>query len=454
MNITSEKLSNLELRIKMEIEENDYNERVTRQLKNYQHKATVPGFRKGMAPMGLIQRMYKSAVVADEVQNLLGEKLYKYLDDEKLDILGSPLSNDELTPTPDFAHQTAFTFYFDAALMPEVNIDWSKVDAKLMQVKVGAKDIEKQVEYISRQYGKFETPETIGEGDYIYGKIVELDKEGNEKEGGVQSFVSFELTNVKDEEIRNSIIGKKAEEAMVFNMGKAFAAAEIERILRIETAAAKKFKSDVRLTISGCSRITPHALDNELFDRVFPGENIATEEAFRKAIGKQIERANGDQCEIVYVNQVRKQLLDQFNAELPEAFLKRWILSRSKDDKLTAEKIEADWAEKYLPGIKWELLDSALEKIESITPTHAEVVARIKELISRNGERNADEDEAAYEKRMNEAAESIARDENNSRQIVDQLSVRKTFALFKKQLNPEVEKVTAKEFEERATKGE
>lgn len=453
MNITSEKLSSLELRIKLEIGENDYKERVDRQLKEYQHKATVPGFRKGMAPMGLIQRMYKSAIVADEVQNLLGENLYKYLDDEKLEILGSPLSNDEMTATPDFAKETSFTFYFDAALAPEVNIDWSKIDVKLTQVKVGAKDIDKQIDYITRQYGKFETPETIGEGDYVYGKVVELDKAGNEKEGGVQSFVSFELANVKDEEIRNSIIGKKAEEAVVFNMGKAFSAAEIERTLRIETAAAKKFKSDVRLTISGCSRITPHAIDAELFERVFPGETIKDEAAFRKAIGKQIERANNEQSEILYVNQVRKALLDQFNAEVPEAFLKRWILSRSKDEKLTAEQLDAEWAEKYLPGIKWELIDGALNKIEPINPTHAEVVARIKELLGRNDSRQDGEDDAAYDKRLTEAAESIARDENNSRQLVDQLYVSKTFAMLKKQLKPEVEKVTAKEFETRA-KGE
>lgn len=453
MNITSEKLSNLELRIKLEIGENDYKERVDRQLKEYQHKATVPGFRKGMAPMGLIQRMYKSAIVADEVQNLLGENLYKYLDDEKLEILGSPLSNDEMTATPDFAKETSFTFYFDAALAPEVNIDWSKIDVKLTQVKVGAKDIDKQIDYITRQYGKFETPETIGEGDYVYGKVVELDKAGNEKEGGVQSFVSFELANVKDEEIRNSIIGKKAEEAVVFNMGKAFSAAEIERTLRIETAAAKKFKSDVRLTISGCSRITPHAIDAELFERVFPGETIKDEAAFRKAIGKQIERANNEQSEILYVNQVRKALLDQFNAKVPEAFLKRWILSRSKDEKLTAEQLDAEWAEKYLPGIKWELIDGALNKIEPINPTHAEVVARIKELLGRNDSRQDGEDNADYDKRLTEAAESIARDESNSRQLVDQLYVSKTFAMLKKQLNPEVEKVTAKEFETRA-KGE
>ena len=95
MNITREKNGDLDLCIKMEIAESDYAEKVMKQLKEYRQKATVPGFRKGMAPMGLIQRMYKSALTADVVQNLMGESLYKYIDDEKLDLIGSPLANDE-----------------------------------------------------------------------------------------------------------------------------------------------------------------------------------------------------------------------------------------------------------------------------------------------------------------------------------------------------------------------
>ena len=131
MNITRENLGDLDLCIKIEIAESDYAEKVTKQLKEYQHKATVPGFRKGMAPMGLIQRMYKTSVVADVVQGLLGDSLYKYIDDEKLNIIGSPLSNEEKNGAVDFEKSKDFTFYFDAALSPEVNIDWTKVDAKV-----------------------------------------------------------------------------------------------------------------------------------------------------------------------------------------------------------------------------------------------------------------------------------------------------------------------------------
>ncbi len=450
MNITREKLGDLDLCIKIEIAESDYAEKVTKQLKEYQHKATVPGFRKGMAPMGLIQRIYKSAVVADAVQELLGESLYKYIDDEKLDLLGSPLSNEEKNGTIDFAKATDYTFYFDAALAPEINIDWSKVDTKLCSVKVTAKDVDAQIDNIVKRYGKFESPETVGEGDTVYGKAVELTKEGTEKEGGMNVFCSFELSDMKDAELAAPFMGKKAEEKVVFNPSKAFTASQLEKIFRLDTAAAKKFKSDVELTISGCSHITPAEVNEELFERIFPGEGIKSVDKFRKAISAQIEKANDEQCQILYVNQVRKQLLENFNAPMPEAFLKRWILSRNEDKNVTAETIEEQWADTYVPSLKWEMIDGALNKIKSIDPTQNEIVDAIKDILRHtDGEPQEGETPEQAEARLEQAARTIAQDRRNVQQIIDKLYVEKTFRLFKEQLNPEVEKVTAKEFAER-----
>lgn len=449
MNITRENLSDLDLRIKIEIEENDYQESVAKQLKEYRNKANIPGFRKGTAPMGLIQRMYKNAVVADEVQKMLGESLYKYIDNEKLEIMGSPLSNDELTPEPDFAKQTSFTFVFDAALMPEVKINWDNINVTLAHITTTEQDVDTQIDYLSKQNGKFETPETIGENDYIYGKAVELNADGSEKEGGVSTFVSFELTTVKDEEIRNSLIGKKAEESVVFNAAKAFSADAIVKNFRLDEETAKNFNADIKLTISGCSRITPHEINEEFYEMIFPGEGIKDADAFRKAVAQSIDKANDEQCEILFVNQVRKALLDQFDTPIPEAFLKRWILSRSKEEKITAESVEAEWNEKYLPGIKWELIDGTLNKIQSIEPTYDEIVNYIKSIISKNAKREEGEDEKDYEKRIDEAAKSIAKDENNSRQIIDKIYVQKTAKMLREQLKPTVENISAKEFETR-----
>lgn len=449
MNISRENLGELDLLIKIEVAESDYAEQVSKQLKEYQKKASVPGFRKGMAPMGLIQRIYKSSIVADQVQNILGESLYKYLDDEKLDIIGSPLSNDEKTGKPDFEKDKDFVFYFDAALMPQVNLSWDKVNAPLYQIKVNPKDIDRQVDEICQRYGSFETPETVGEKDFVYGKAEELDKDGNVKEGGVSTFTSFDLSTVKNsEDILPLFVGKKAEEKVVFNAAKAFSAADIEKNFHIDAAAAKKFKSDVQFTISGCSHITPHEINDELFAKVFPGETVKDVAAFRKMLGKELEKSYNEQADILYVNEVRKQLIENFDAPMPEAFLKRWILSRGEKD-LTAETLDAEWNEKYLPSLKWEIVDVALNKISSIELTQNEIVDYIKDILSKNDVAKEGEDKKAQDERLEQSARTIAKDRQNVQQIVDRLTVQKTCKLFKEQLKPEGEKVTIKEFAEK-----
>jgi len=449
MNITRENLSDLELCIKVDIAETDYQESVKKQLKDYQKKATVPGFRKGMAPMGLIERMYKGAIVGDTVQNTLNTSLFKYIDDEKLHILGMPMSNDEKTGDVDFAHQKDFTFYFDVAVAPEFEIAWDKVQVVYNQIKVSAKEVDAEVNNITSRYGKFESPETIGAGDIVYGKLVELDKKGAPKEGGVDTFTSLNLLNLKDAELLPLFEGKKAEDKIVFNLYKAFPVADIERALRVDNATAKKFKSDVELTVSGVSRIIPHELNDELYGKVFPGQTFKDEAAFRKALQKEIEKANNEQSDWLYVNQVRQALVDGFDAKLPESFLKRWFASRGEKD-VTPETIEADWTEKYLPSLKWELIESKLESIQPVEPTNNQIVDYIKDVLRRNDTPAADEKKEQTEERLEKAARSIAADRQNVGQVVDRIYADNLAKIFKGQLKPVVEKVSAKEFGERA----
>ena len=449
MNITRENLSDLELCIKVDIEENDYIENVNKQLKEYQHKATIPGFRKGMAPKGLIERMYKAAIVGDAVQEQLNSSLFKYIDDEKLHILGMPMSNDEKTGTVDFGKQKDFSFYFDAALAPEFNIEWDKIDVKYSQVSVTAKDVDAEMKRVVERFGKFETPETVSAGDYMYGKAVELDKKGAVKEGGIDAFASFNLANLKDAELLPLFEGKKAEDKIVFNPYKAFPVADLERALHIDNAAAKKFKADIEFTLSGISRIVPHEVDAELFQQVFPGQEVKDEAAFRKLLKKEIEKANNEQSDYLFVNQVRKALLDQFSAPLPEAFLKRWFASRGEKD-MTPEAIEADWNDKYVPSLKWELIEAKLEEFGPVNPTNNQIVDYIKDILRRNDRPVEGETKEQAEDRLEKAAQSIAADRKNVGQLTDRIFADNLSKLFKEQVKPEVEKVSAKEFAERA----
>lgn len=449
MNITRENLSDLELCIKVDIEENDYIENVNKQLKEYQHKATIPGFRKGMAPKGLIERMYKAAIVGDAVQEQLNSNLFKYIDDEKLHILGMPMSNDEKTGAIDFGKQKEFSFYFDAAIAPEFNIEWDKIDVKYNQVSVTAKDVDAEMKRVVERFGKFETPEAVSAGDYMYGKAVELDKKGNVKEGGIDAFASFNLVNLKDAELLPLFEGKKAEDKIVFNPYKAFPVADIERALHIDNATAKKFKSDIEFTLSGISRIVPHEVNAELFQMVFPGQEVKDEAAFRKLLKKEIEKANNEQSDYLFVNQVRKALLDQFSAPLPENFLKRWFASRGEKD-MTPESIEADWNDKYVPSLKWELIEAKLEEIAPVNPTQNQIVDYIKDILRKNDQKIEGETKEKAEERLEQAARSIAADRKNVGQLTDRIFADNLSKLFKDQVKPEVEKVSAKEFAERA----
>ena len=448
MNVTREQLGDLDLSIRIDIEESDYAERVKKQLKSYQQRAQVAGFRKGNAPMGLIQRMYKQSIMANEIQDILSENLYKYIADEKLELLGGPLSNEEKTGAVDFANATSFTFYFDAALAPKINIAWDKVTGSLMQIKLSAKDIDKRVEDIAKRSGKFETPEAIGENDHVYGKVEELDKEKNVKEDGLTTFASFELSQLKDDEARQLFIGKKVGDVVPFNVAKAFTPSEIESVFRMENAAAKKFKSEVQMTISGCSRITPHELNDELFAQVFPGEEFKDAAAFRKRLSKEMEKEFNEQCDMIYVQEVRKQLEDNMTEPIPEQFLKRWLVSRGDKD-MTAESVDQQWESSYLPSIKWEIISSKLNEIAPVEPTQNQLTDYVKDILRNSSPKAADENDKAYEDRLEESARSITSHPEQLTQLRSRLSLQNLASIFKGQLKPEVEKVSIKEMTER-----
>lgn len=445
MNISRENLGDLDLCIKIEIAENDYAEKVTKQLKEYQRKATVNGFRKGMAPMGLIQRMYKPAITGEVVQELLSESLYQYIKDENLDIVGTPLSNDEKTGEIDFAKGTDFAFYFDAALTPELNISWGKVDAKLYSIELSDKDVDAYTETLQDRFGKFDTPEVVGQGCHVYGKVVELDGDGKENEEGLSAFVTFPLDEIKDADVAGLFYGKKAEDKVVFNPAKVFTPSQLEKNFHLDSDAAQAFKSDVEFTVSGCSRITRAEVNEDFFNEVFPGEGIKDAEAFHKALSAHMEEGNNEQCQILYTNQVRKQLIDNFDAPIPESFLKRWILSRGDKD-VTAESIEQEWSTKYMPSLKWEFLDGALNKIKALEPTQDDIVAVVKGMLHKNDLANEGEDDNTVEERINKTAISIAQNRKAVQRIVDELYNKNVFALFQEQLKPEVEKVSSEEF--------
>lgn len=449
MNITRENIGELELLIKVEIEANDYQEKVTKKLKSYRQSATIPGFRKGMAPMGLIQKYYKTSVTADEVQNTLNDALYKYIVDEKLDLIGTPLSNDGKTGEIDFEKGTDFTFYFDAATFPHMELAWDKLEAKLYQVKVGAKDVEEQISSMQRNYGKFEVPTELAlDEDAVYARYFELEK-GERKEGATEKFVTFPMSKIKDEKIKAMFMGKKEKDVVTFNVGKAFSTSDIEYLFHLDNEAAKKYKIDIELSISSLARITPHEINEEFFKTVFPTEDITAEDQFKKRVKKSLEESYEEQCRMLYVNEVEKWFLDNFNTTLPTEFLQRYVAERGSKE-TTLDEVVSTWETAYLPSIKIEILEESLSKEGNINPAKADVVNEVVRILKERDTKNGEETEEAYEKRINDMAEEIAKDRKNVEQIYGRLRGAMMFKLFNEKAKPETEKITTKEFAEKA----
>ena len=446
MNITRENTGELELLIKVEISESDYQENVEKQLKEYQKKAVVAGFRRGNAPMGLIKKMYQKAIVADEVQSVIGQSLYKYIEDENLKIVGSPLSNDEKTGEIDFDKKD-FVFYFDAAFMPKANIQWKNIDVKRTQIKVSSKEIDEQLDDAARRFGKFETPETVEQTDFVYGKVVEMEN-GNVKEGGLNTFMSLEMKKLKATNFKKLFAEKKVEDKVVFNPSKVLDAETIAASFRMKEEEAQNFVSDVELSISGISRITPHEINEELFAKMFPNENIKNVDDVKKKMKAETEKVYEEQCKMLFNAEVRKALIDQFTEYIPTEFIQKWLASRGEKD-MTLENIVAEWDGKYLPSIKWEFIESSLREMKDIDPTQNEVVDYIKGVMTSYDLRKEDEDEKAYDERIEKAARTIAQDKNNVGQVYEKIYSEKLFALLEENIKPEVEKMTIKEFSER-----
>ena len=446
MNITRENTGELELLIKVEISESDYQENVEKQLKEYQKKAVVAGFRRGNAPMGLIKKMYQKAIVADEVQSVIGQSLYKYIEDENLKIVGSPLSNDEKTGEIDFDKKD-FVFYFDAALMPKANIQWKNIDVKRTQIKVSSKEIDEQLDDAARRFGKFETPETVEQTDFVYGKVVEME-DGNVKEGGLNTFMSLEMKKLKATNFKKLFAEKKVEDKVVFNPSKVLDAETIAASFRMKEEEVQNFVSDVELSISGISRITPHEINEELFAKMFPNEDIKNVDDVKKKMKAETEKVYEEQCKMLFNAEVRKALIDQFTEYIPTEFIQKWLASRGEKD-MTLENIVAEWDEKYLPSIKWEFIESSLREMKDIDPTQNEVVDYIKGVMTSYDLRKEDEDEKAYDERIEKAARTIAQDKNNVGQVYEKIYSEKLFALLEENIKPEVEKMTIKEFSER-----
>jgi len=236
MNVTQEKIDDLNSLLTVKVEENDYTERVENVLKDYRKKASVPGFRPGKVPMGMIRKMYGKAIMVEEVNKIISESISKHIVEEKLSLLGEPLPS-EKQKTIDFDNDKDYEFAFDLGHAPEFELSLTQRDKlTYYQIKVDEKRIETSMENYAQRYGNIESVDTVNEKEVIRGELVELDKEGKVLEGGIKNenaSISYEF--IKDEVIKKKFAGANKNQIISFNPKKAFEnETEIASLLKLK----------------------------------------------------------------------------------------------------------------------------------------------------------------------------------------------------------------------------
>ncbi|MDR2234002.1 MAG: trigger factor [Tannerella sp.] len=331
--------------VKMEIEKNDYAETYDKNLRQYRQQANIPGFRKGMAPLGLIKKMVGKTVLVDELNKLIVENLNKYLKDNDIRIIGEPMPNETERVDMDLDVQENFTFYFDIAFAPVIPLKFTKRD-KLDRYEIIIDDemVDDQIESYKKSYGTYDKVETVTPEDMVKGIVTEL-ADGQPKEGGIVLEEAILMPSyIKGKREQAKFLKAKLYDKVVFNPQKAYKnePVEIASFLKIDKEAAKAITSDFQFEINEITHYQEPEMNKEFFQAVVGKDSIETIEDFREQIRASIKDTYVQQSDYLFIKDARALILKKAGkVEFADALLKRMFLSTSSES--TPEKIEADY---------------------------------------------------------------------------------------------------------------
>lgn len=364
MNVSLTNVDSVNAILQITVAKADYQEKLDNALKTFRKKANVPGFRPGTVPMGMVKKMYGKSVLAEEINKLVGENLYNYIQENKLNVLGEPLPNEEKQQPIDFSVEEDYDFFFDLALAPEIKLSLTKKDkVTYYAIEVNEELVEKQMDSYKANYGKYEKiEEGAKETDLIRGTISELEN-GAVKEGGIFVEAGIVMPSyMKDEAEQAKFVGSKAGDVIVFNPGKAYAGneTEIASMLHIEKDAVDAIAAEFQFAITEITRYKEADLDQDLFNKVFGEGNVTTEADFIAKVKETISDQFAPDSDYKFLLDA-KELLEKKVGDLqfPDAFLKRWLIASGEER--TAESVENDYP-KILADLRFHLIKEQIAK--------------------------------------------------------------------------------------------
>ncbi|MBQ4023607.1 MAG: trigger factor [Prevotella sp.] len=379
MKVTFENPDKVNGLMTLTVEEADYQANVDKALKNYRKKAQMPGFRPGMVPMSLIKRQYGTAVKVEEINKLLGQEIYKYVNDNKIMMLGEPMPSDKQTPV-DVEGAAPYTFVFDIAVAPEFKIeltDKDKID--YYNITVDDELVNRQVDMFAQRAGHNEKVEDYQENDMIKGDLRELDENGSTKEGGIElSEATVMPTYIKDEEQKKLFEGAKLGDIITFNPRKAYQSdAELASFLKVDKANLGYHAGNFSYQITEISRYVKSEVNQSLFDQVYGEGTVKDEKEFREKIAEGLKAQFVNDSDFRFIHDLRKYCEDKVGElTFPDDLLKRIMKNNNKDK--GEEYVDKNFAAS-IKELKWHLIKEQLVTANGIKIEDADVKEAAKE---------------------------------------------------------------------------
>ena len=428
MNVVQEKADKLNAILKVQIQADDYQSKVKSTLEDYRKKAKVPGFRPGHVPLGMIKKQYGKNVLAEELNKISNEGLYKYIQDESIEILGNPIPLQDDTFKGDLDNPTDFEFSYEIGISPKFDLPLSsKKSMDYFMVKVDAKLISKQIEDLRKRYGKLESTEEVGETDMVMGLFRELEANSEPKEGGVEHNSTISMEFLTDKKAVKSLKGKKVDDYIVIDPSTVSKdSKDLASMLGLKEDELEGLSKQFKFTINDIKKMEMAELNEELFAKLFPEGDVKTVDDLNKKVESDLMNMFKEDSNRLFTQTICDFLMDKTKISMPEAFLKRWIkLSNEKpiDDETLDKEFDG-----YLKSMKWQLIQGKIFKENDIQISNEEVMDFTKSLLVSNYAQYGMP--APEDKELTETAMRLLKDKEQVNGIYDRLTEKKLSEYF------------------------
>ncbi|MBN1251447.1 MAG: trigger factor [Bacteroidales bacterium] len=454
MEIIKEQIDELNAVLKIQLKEEDYTPKVDTSLTDLKKKVSLKGFRPGKVPMGLVKKMYGKSVLYDEVNKMISESLTKYMSDEKLQVIGEPIPN-EKQELIDFDTQKEFEFIFDIGLRPEFEISLSKkLKIPYYEIKADGKIIDQYIDSYTGRYGKLESIDKVIETAVTKGYIDQLDSEGNILENGIGTDgTSILIEKISDKSEKKKFIDAKVDDVIKIDINKTFSTEnEIASVLGIEKDKISELDNNFQYTIKEITNFIKAEINEDLFKKVYPKDEIKTEDEFKNKIREEIKAITIKDSDYKFAIDSREKIIEKTDIALPEDFLKRWLLLKDENKELTGDKFEEDFS-KFLVDLKWQLITSQIAEKNEIKVDYEEVKELAVDLTKMQLQQyGAQPDMFPQEQLEHFANEMYLKKEDEVRKLYDKKFEDKVVNLIKESVKLDNKEVSPDEFNELFTK--